>query len=85
MSIPAETRREAYEESRKEAPTRCKRIYRRLCEDGPMKHIYLVFLYIVPLCLIGSIEQGASLWLTVPAFASILFGWYLGWRGGEIL
>lgn len=50
-----------------------------------MKHIYLVFLYIVPLCLIGSIEQGASLWLTVPAFASILLGWYLGWRGGEIL
>lgn len=55
-----------------------------LCEDGPMKHIYLVFLYIVPLCLIGSIEQGAYLWLTVPAFASILLGWYLGWRGGEI-
>ena len=36
MSIPSETRREAYEESRKEAPTRCKQIYRRLCEDGPM-------------------------------------------------
>lgn len=36
MSIPTETRREAYEESRKEAPTRCKEIYHRVCDGGPM-------------------------------------------------
>lgn len=36
MSIPSETRREAYEESRREAPTRRQEIYRRLRESGPM-------------------------------------------------
>lgn len=36
MSIPEETRREAYYESREDAPTRRKMIYQRLLSDGPM-------------------------------------------------
>lgn len=36
MTIPSETRREVYEESRREAPTRRQEIYRRLREGGPM-------------------------------------------------
>lgn len=36
MSIPEETRREAYYDSRKTAPTRRKAIYQRLVEGGPM-------------------------------------------------
>lgn len=36
MSIPEETRREAYYESRKEAKSRREKIYQRLLNDGPM-------------------------------------------------
>lgn len=36
MSIPEETRRAAYYDSRETAPTRRKAIYRRLVEGGPM-------------------------------------------------
>lgn len=44
----------------------------------------LVFLFLVPFCLMGHIERGGSLWLFVPAFASVLLGWYLGRREGLI-
>lgn len=36
MSIPEETRREAYYESREEAKSRREKIYQRLLNDGPM-------------------------------------------------
>ena len=36
MTIPEETRREAYYESREDAPTRRKAIYQRLRDYGPM-------------------------------------------------
>lgn len=36
MSIPEEIRREAYYESREDAPTRRKIIYQELRESGPM-------------------------------------------------
>lgn len=36
MSVPEETRREAYYESRKEAKSRREKIYQRLLNDGPM-------------------------------------------------
>lgn len=36
MSIPEETRQEAYYESRKEAKSRREKIYQRLLNDGPM-------------------------------------------------
>jgi hypothetical protein len=44
----------------------------------------LVLLFLVPLCVTGTVEQGGPLWLMLIAFASILLGWYLGRREGIV-
>lgn len=49
-----------------------------------MRFLCLTLLYIVPLGVVGNIEQGGPLWLFIPAFASVLLGWYLGRREGDI-
>ncbi len=49
-----------------------------------MSRLWPVFLYIVPFCIMGNIERGAPLWLSVPAFVSILLGWYMGRREGVL-
>lgn len=50
-----------------------------------MNHLWPVFLFLIPFCLVGHIEQGGPICLFIPAFASVLLGWYLGRREGAIL
>lgn len=45
----------------------------------------LIFLFLVPLCVTGTVEQGGPLWLMAVAAASILLGWALGRREGTIV
>lgn len=48
-----------------------------------MSRLWPVFLYLLPLALMGHMKHGGSLWLFFPALASILLGWYLVRRVGD--
>lgn len=50
-----------------------------------LSHLWPLFLYLLPLGLIGNVEQGGPLWLMAPALASVLLGGCLARKGGAIV
>lgn len=47
--------------------------------------LWPLFLFLIPVGLVGEIDNGGPLWLMVPALASILLGAYLAHKGGAMV